>query len=234
MVPVLAALLIGLLVGFTGGRLSRPGAQPTGVPSVANGAAESAHAAALADLRSKLAAATEQANSLQRLLDLYQRGERAKAPEPPVQAGPSLEETLRWLKTRIDFTPADPRNPNPAAEFVPTGCEPQVQYDNGRYTITIPLSSVDLSSVQVRKRDVKQLEVLDGRSGRSGTEVAGSDYYFTMSTKNKRRGFVHRYPGQVGMRDSFTMPVDNEGDGEKLVKAFVRAATLCGATKDVF
>src|SRR6266849_4654790 len=94
MVPVLAALLIGLLVGFTGGRLSRPGAQPTGVPSVANGAAESAHAAALADLRSKLAAATEQANSLQRLLDLYQRGERAKAPEPPVQAGPSLEETL--------------------------------------------------------------------------------------------------------------------------------------------
>ncbi len=123
--PVLAAVLVGLLVGFASGRLSRPGAQPTGVPAVANGAPEPAHEAALTDLRSKLAAATEQANSLQRLLDLYQRGERAKAPEPSVQADPSLEETLRWLKTRIDFTPADRRNP--ATAFVPTGCEPQVQ-----------------------------------------------------------------------------------------------------------
>ncbi len=30
------------------------------------------------------------------------------------------------------------------------------------------------------------------------------------------------------------MAVDNEADGEKLVKALVHAATLCGATKDVF
>jgi len=55
-----------------------------------------------------------------------------------------------------------------------------------------------------------------------------------MSTKRERRGFIHRSPGEVGSLGSFTMAVDNEGDGEKLVKAFVRAATLCGATKDVF
>jgi hypothetical protein len=230
----LAGVALGLVLGIVGTWFTasfRPQAKaaapaPVGPQALSDGRIRA--------LESQLATATERIQSLEKLVDLYRRGAASQEASMTTTDGasPTLDQTLAWIKSRLD-------RQNLAGSFitkfvsstesgqVQSNCAPEVQYKSGAYRIVLRLPKVDIGSLKVRQRDVKDRQF----DGISSTEVAGVAFVFAMSGVG---AFEHSYPGTSFARDTFEMPVDNEVAGEKLVSAFHRAVTLCGGSKDLF